>query len=80
LSGRCDAPSGCARDWKIVGVGDFSGDNRNDLVLYNAFTGEVSVWKLNVGTVTGTSALDARCDTASACAHYWKIVGIGNLG
>ncbi|MBW4722541.1 FG-GAP repeat domain-containing protein, partial [Saccharothrix obliqua] len=80
LSGRCDAPSGCSRDWAIVGINDFSGDGRPDVLLYNAFTGEVSVWRLDsAGNVIGTFGLTGRCDTATGCARDWKIVATGDM-
>ena len=35
--------------WTPLGVGDFNGDGRTDLLWYNVYTGEVAVWLLDGG-------------------------------
>src|SRR4051794_20463294 len=47
LSWSCDAASGCSRDWKVVGTGDFNGDGATDVLWHNQSTGEVSAWLLD---------------------------------
>jgi hypothetical protein len=81
LDWRCDTPSGCANDWKLVGTGDFNSDGYTDVLWHNPYNGIVSAWLLNGnGSVLARKDLDWRCDTPSGCAHDWKLVGSGNIG
>jgi hypothetical protein len=80
LSWKCDTASGCARDWKVVGMGDFNSDVTPDVLWYNATTGELSAWLLDShGNVTGKQPLSWKCDAASGCARDWKVVGVGDF-
>jgi hypothetical protein len=37
--------------WKPVGTGDFNGDGKSDLLLFNPTNGNVAVWEMNGPTV-----------------------------
>ena len=76
LGWSCGAASGCSRDWTVVGVEDVDYDGQDDVVWYNATTGEVSAWLLNGLAVTRTQSLDWRCDAASGCSRTWTPIGI----
>jgi hypothetical protein len=77
LSWKCDLASGCAQSWRVVGFGDFDGDGVNDLLWYNAVSGELSVWLVQAdGTVKTATSLSWKCDAASGCSQAWKPVGI----
>ena len=43
----------------IVGVGDFNGDGKNDIMLQNQGAGWAGIWTMNGSTVTGWAALPA---------------------
>jgi hypothetical protein len=79
LSWRCDNASGCARTWKVVGAGDFSGDGRDDLLWHNATSGELSAWVLDgTGTALATLPLSRRCGGGMGrvtCSMLWRVVG-----
>jgi hypothetical protein len=80
LSWRCDAASGCSRDWKVVGIKSFTCAGVSDVLWHNATTGEVAAWLMYGSTVTGAAPLSWRCDAASGCSRDWKVVGIGAFG
>ena len=80
LSLTCNAASGCSRDWKPVGTGDFNGDGNTDLLWHNATTGGLAAWLLNgSGTVTEALGLSWTCSAASGCSRDWKPVGTGDF-
>ena len=77
LSWRCGPDTGCSRDWRVVGTGDFNGDYKTDVLWFNATTGVVGAWLLDgSGTVTGTMNLSWRCGADTDCSTDWKPVGI----
>jgi FG-GAP-like repeat/Lectin C-type domain len=41
-------------NWKIVGIGDFNGDNKSDLAWRNSSTGENAVWTVNTNVLTNS--------------------------
>ena len=59
------------RDWQVVGVGDFDGDGKADVLWRNISTGANTIWKSAMPptpqAVTGVSNLG------------WKIVGVGDF-
>jgi hypothetical protein len=56
VSWQC--PAACARDWTLVGVGDYNGDGHLDILWNDRFTGQVAAWLLDgAGGVTGTATL-----------------------
>ncbi len=62
------SPTPSSLNQVIAGVDDFSGDNRNDLLLWNNSTGVVEFWLMNGTTRTGTAPLTG----ASTLATNWK--------
>jgi uncharacterized repeat protein (TIGR01451 family) len=60
--------------WQVVGTGDFNGDGRSDIALFNTSTGDVAIWTINS---TGTAIA-----TGAALGHSgltWKVVGTGDF-
>jgi len=59
-------------NWQIVGVGDFNGDARPDLVMANRATGQHGVWFMN-----GAAMTSAVLFTPDSTGNPdWKIVGV----
>jgi hypothetical protein len=58
---------------KIVGVADFNGDGKPDILWRNISTGENYLWYMNEATYLGTEALYPMTD------QNWKIVGTGDF-
>ncbi|MCL4504354.1 MAG: PKD domain-containing protein [Deltaproteobacteria bacterium] len=59
--------------WQIVGVADFNGDNKPD-ILWRHASGQNAVWYMNGVTLTGTASLPS-VDPASG----WQIVGVADF-
>jgi hypothetical protein len=66
----CDPASG----WQIVGVADFNGDNKPDILWRNSASGQNAVWYMNGVTLTGTAFLPS-----SAPGSGWQIVGVADF-
>lgn len=76
LSWTCNAASGCASSWDIVGAADVNGDGHTDITWFDASSGQVASWLLDgTGKVTGTQVLSSTCSTASGCAPSWRPLG-----
>ncbi|MDC0669568.1 hypothetical protein [Nannocystis radixulma] len=74
LTWTCDAASGCANAWHIVGAMDINRDGPLDLFWHNETTGEISAWLLDrAGTVLGKTALSWTC--GPGCSKDWKLRG-----
>ena len=54
--------------WKIVGVGDYDGDGKGDLLYRNDTTGQVFIYLLNGTAITGSGFVYNEPNLA------WKIV------
>src|SRR4029079_9050607 len=58
--------------WILAGAGDLHGDGRTDLVWQHASTGDVRVWPLDGGPVSGPVLLDGE-------PAPWRMAGVGDL-
>ncbi len=59
--------------WKVVGIGDFNGDGKSDLVLQNQKTNQIAIWYMNGpyyqgGLVMSVTPLEG-----------WQVKGAGDL-
>jgi len=61
-------------NWKIVGIGDFNGNGKPDLVWQNDATGEIAVWFMD--GVTYQSHQSFSIPTVNT---NWKIVGVADF-
>jgi hypothetical protein len=59
--------------WKVVGVGDFNGDGKSDLVFQNQTTHQIAIWFMNGYTDTGGVLLPYSPVTG------WNVVGTGDV-
>ena len=59
-------------NWKIAGIGDFTGNGNNDILWYNAQLGLVGIWTMNGTTPTGSHVL-------SGGSPDWNVVAVANF-
>jgi hypothetical protein len=59
--------------WKVVGVGDFNGDGKSDLVFQNQSTGRIVVWFMNGASYQGGVVFSSNPGVG------WQIVGAGDF-
>jgi hypothetical protein len=62
-------------NWKIVGIGDFNGDLKPDLVWHHQTQGLLSVWLMNGTTMTNGILLTPNRVTDT----NWKVAGVGDM-
>ncbi len=60
--------------WKIVGVGDFNGDGKPDILWHHQQRGEVYVWFMDGATFVRDQHIRTINDDL-----LWKIVGVGDF-
>jgi hypothetical protein len=76
LSWKCARSTGCADQWRVIGLDDVNGDGQDDVVWFNAQTGVISAWLMNGLTVAASMNLNVRCDAASHCSSEWTPLGL----
>jgi hypothetical protein len=62
-----------AAGWKVVGVGDFNGDGKSDLVFQNQTTHQIAVWFMNGYLYQGGVLLPV------SPLPGWNVVGTGDF-
>ena len=60
-------------DWKVVGIGDFNGGGKSDLVFQNQTTGQIAIWFMNGNAYAGGVLLP------TTPAAGWNVVGTGDF-
>ncbi len=63
-------PAPASADWRISGVDDFDGDEKNDLVLWSSSTGAVEFWLMNGAARVGAAV---PIGNAPVLAPNWKL-------
>jgi hypothetical protein len=69
----------CQAQWKVVGSGDLNGDDRADLLWYNASSGQLGPWLIGTASpysVTGPLVNRTRVSNAN---DPWRVVGVADL-
>src|SRR5262249_59431806 len=59
-------------EWQVVGVGDFNGDGKADILFRRASDGSLSLYLMN-----GFQVVSAQ--VFGAVGNEWRIVGIGDF-
>ncbi len=70
------SPAPASADWKVSGVDDFTGDQRDDLVLWNAATGAVEFWAMDGATRLGAPIPISNAPTLAA---NWRLSATGDF-
>ncbi len=73
------SPDPDALDWQVVGVDDFDGDHRNDLVLWHAGTGQVEFWLLGGPTGTTRQGAPVPLTGAGPLALDWNLAATADF-
>jgi hypothetical protein len=59
--------------WKVVGIGDFNGDGKSDLVFQNQTSGQIAIWFMNGYLYSGGVLLPVTPLAG------WNVVGTGDF-
>ena len=70
-----NSTSAISTDWQVAGIGDFNGDNRDDILWRSSATGQIADW---LGTTSGGFAGNGA-NSASAIAAEWQVAGVGDF-
>ena len=73
-----DPPYVSDANWKIVGTGDFNGDNKPDIVWQEQTEGWIGIWLMN-GTSLLSSTTLSPSNRERVADINWKIVGLMDL-
>jgi hypothetical protein len=65
--------------FSIVGVGDFNGDGKADIVWHNSATGETQIWLMNGARVSSRATVLGETGKALLVGLPWSIVGAGDF-
>jgi hypothetical protein len=60
--------------WAIAGVGDFNGDGKSDILLFDSSTGQVYTWLMN-----GTIIIGQGSPWTLGPGSPWAIAGVGDF-
>jgi len=60
-------------NWKIVGIGDFDGDGKADILWRNSSTGENYIYLMNGTTIAGEGYIRTVAD------QNWRVAGVGDF-
>src|SRR5579871_1651171 len=63
-----------APNWNVVAAADMNGDGQPDLILQNTVTGQVSIWFMNTGGLSFSSA-----PVIATAAPGWQLVATGDV-
>ena len=69
-----NAFSSVSTDWSVAGIGDFNGDNRDD-ILWRHDNGHLTDW---LGTANG-GFTDNGANAFSSVSTDWSVAGIGDF-
>lgn len=62
------------RNWQAVGVGDFNGDGKADILWRHAGTGANSIWLMD-----GLTRLSGSGSTTAIADLNWRVMGVGDF-
>jgi 6-phosphogluconolactonase (cycloisomerase 2 family) len=61
-------------DWRLVGVADFNGDNRPDLLWHHRLAGQVVIWYMNGTVLSGGTFTTPAAEPDLG----WSVVAVGD--